>query len=151
MKMFKTIVLSLIAFFIFTNNAFADGATITPLKKGQIAPYDGNLLSPAAVASVIAQLDVIPAQIKLETDKVKTQEKAQCEFTLSELKANFETENKIQKARIDQQLKSIQVLQDELAKKEKEKPNTTMWTTLGVTGGLIIGIGITAVIASAVK
>jgi flagellar motility protein MotE (MotC chaperone) len=150
--MYKLILTFFFLISLVTSTAFAEEtATITPLKKGQVAPYDGNLLSPKAVATIIAQLDAIPSKIQIEVDKTRSEEKAQCQFQLSEAKTNADLETKIKNAKIEQQIKSLEVLQERIAKLEKETSGSTLWVTLGVTGGLLVGAGATFLLMSAVK
>ena len=56
------------------------GAAVSPMKKGDKAPFSGVLLSPRAVATIIAQIHATTDQIKIEVDKAKAESKAQCDF-----------------------------------------------------------------------
>ena len=127
------------------------GTVITPLKKGQVAPFSGNLLSPKAIASMIAQLDAIQQQVKIETDKVRGEERAQCDFKLAETKTQLETDKKVLQAQIDENVKRFVALNDVIKQQEANKTNTTLWVSLGIAGGLIVGVGLSAAIIAATK
>ena len=67
------------------------GAAISPMKKGDKAVFTGLLLSPRAIATMIAQTNALKSQIPIEIQKAKGEEKAQCDFRTSEQKTILET------------------------------------------------------------
>lgn len=119
------------------------GAAISSLKKGQVAPFTGILLSPKAAATIVVQLDSLKEQIKIELQKAKAEEIAKCDFKTSELITKNESDKKIFAARLDEQIKVGLVLQDRLKKEESSRVNTPLWVGVGTTLGVITGIGIT--------
>lgn len=126
------------------------GAAISPMKKGQIAPFTGILLSPKATATIIAQLDSLQEQIKIEVDHARAEEKAKCDFQVAETKNKLETDKKILQAQVDDQGKQITILNDQLKKEEANRPNTPLWVGLGTGAGLIIGVGLSALTVYAI-
>lgn len=120
------------------------GAAISPMKKGQIAPFTGILLSPKAVATVIAQLNTMQDQIKIEVDKARGEEQAKCEFRVAETTNRLETDKKILQAQVDEKTKTNVILTDQLKKAEESRPNLPLWVGLGAGAGLIIGVGVSA-------
>lgn len=113
------------------------GLTISPLKKDNKAPFTGVLLSPAAVASIIAQAHVYDAQVKLEVDKTKAEEQAQCQYRVSEIKTTTDADKGILQARYDAKVKEVEALQKQI------KPSTSTAPALYVSGGAVAGIGLT--------
>lgn len=114
------------------------GAVITPMKKGEKAPYTGVLLSPKSTASILVQLKSIDEKVKIEVNKARGEEKAQCTKDLSDQKVAYETDNKVLSATIVEQTKRIEIVEKKLKDAEKSRPNIALWTSLGAVGGVIV-------------
>lgn len=127
------------------------GAAISPMKKGQIAPFTGLLLSPAAIAALIVELNSFKEQTKIEVDHAVGDQKAQCDFSLAEQKNVLETDKKILSAHITDQDKQISILQVDLKAAEARQTNPALWLGLGALGGFIVTIAIAYVVVQAVK
>lgn len=123
------------------------GAAISPLKKGQISPFTGVLLSPKATASIIVQMGNLQEQIKIEADNAKEKAEAQCEYDKSSQKIEFETDKKILQAQLDSKILQISELDKIIKENEKNKSNTPLWVGAGIAGGLIVGVGLTVLTA----
>lgn len=126
------------------------GAAISPMKKGQIAPFTGILLSPKATATIIANLNALQEQIKIEVDHARAEEQAKCDFRVSETTTHLEADKKILQAQVDDRGKQITILTDQLKKEEANRPNTPLWVGLGTGAGLIIGVGLSALTVYAI-
>ena len=116
------------------------GAAISPLKKGQIAPFTGVLLSPKAVASVITELDSFGERIKIETDKTKGDDTAQCDFQVNVVKIQAEADAKVAQAKLDEALKRVEIFQNMVNQQQSTSSDPLLW------GGLGFGIGVAATI-----
>ena len=116
------------------------GAAISPMKKGQVAPYTGVLLSPKATAIIITQLNSFDEQVKIEVDKAKAESKAQCDFALAEQKNQLETDKKVLQASVDEKLKRINALEQRVKDAESSRPNTLMWAGLGFGTGIVLTV-----------
>jgi len=127
------------------------GNVISPMKKGQSAPYTGVLLSPQAVATIIAELGSIDEKVKIETDKAVGKCVAESEFNFKEAQSKHLADKKVLQASIDEKMKRIQVLQDEIKKKEAERTNPYLWTGLGFTGGVAVTVLAAFAISQATK
>lgn len=127
------------------------GSAISPLKKGQLAPFTGILLSPKAAAVVIANVDAINEQLKIELNRVRAEEKARFEFELAETRSKLEADSSILTAQLDERNKRIIILNDIVDEHEKNRSNTPLWVGLGVGGGVLVGIGLTVLTVSVVK
>lgn len=127
------------------------GAAISPMKKGQIAPFTGVLLSPKATATIIAQLNTLQDQIKIEVDHARAEEKAKCDFRVNETTNRLETDKKILQAQVDEKGKQVVILNDALKQAEANRPNTPLWVGLGTGAGLVVGIGLTVLTVYAVN
>lgn len=120
------------------------GAAISPMKKGQVAPFTGILLSPKATATIIAQLNTMQDQIKIEVDHARAEEKARCDFRVAETENRLETDKKILQAQVDEKTKTNALLTDQLKKAEESRPNLPLWVGLGTGVGLVVGVGVSA-------
>lgn len=127
------------------------GNTISPMKKGQIAPFTGVLLSPMAVATVITELGSIDEKIKIETDKAVGKCVAESDFNFKEAQSKYLADKKVLQASVDEKLKRIQVLQDEIKKKEAEQTNPYLWTGIGFAGGVAVTVLTAFAITQATK
>jgi len=120
--------------------ALSDNSYMTPLSKGVPSPYDGLLLTPEAVASIIADKETESDRIRVETDKVKAEEQAKSQYAISEVQTKSETDKKIIQAQSDVNLRKANQYQEMLAK-EQNKPSPYIWIGLGVVGGTAVTIG----------
>lgn len=127
------------------------GNVISPMKKGQLASFTGVLLSPQAVATIIAELGSVDEKIKIETDKAVGKCVAESDFNFKEAQSKNLADKKILQASIDEKLNRIQILQDEIKKKEEEKTNPYLWTGIGFAGGVAITVLTAFAISQATK
>lgn len=127
------------------------GAVISPLRKGQAAPYTGTLFSPRAAASIITQIDSQRKQIIIEIEHARGDEKAKCAFQLSETTTRNDADKKVSLAKLEEQNKRITILSDQLKQEEKNRSNTSLWVGLGVGGGFVVGAGLTVLTVYAVN
>lgn len=125
------------------------GAAIAPLKKLQIAPFTGVLLSPEATAQLIVQITTFPQVIKLQVEHQAEVDKAQCDFSLAEQKNTLETDKKILQAQVDAGNKIVPILTEQVKKLEDSRPNTTLWFGLGAATGVVVTVLLTLAIAYA--
>jgi hypothetical protein len=116
------------------------GAAISPIKKGYPAPFTGVLLSPKAIATIIAELNSINGRIKIETDRVRGECLANCDFKVNEVKIKAEADAKIGAAHLKFATDENLVLQARLKKVEESRPNLMLWTGGGVVGGVALTI-----------
>ena len=128
-----------------SNNA-ANIAVITPLKKGQIAPFTGVELSPLAAANIAADYDAFSERIKIEVEQAVGKEKAQSTFAINQLKITSESDKKILQAQFDAKTKQVQDLIDQLMIAEAKTDSTKYWCV----GGFAVGVVLTTVITYAV-
>lgn len=125
------------------------GAAISPMKKGQAAPFTGVLLSPRASASITVQLNSITELVKIEVDKAKADAAAQCEFRTSELKAIGTADKTILQTQIDARNKDIEILNGVIKKHEDTSDSTPFWAAVAGVGGLFAGVGLAVLVTAA--
>ena len=148
--------LALIATLFIPSLSYADTTTafippvITPLTKGTPAPFTGILLTPEAVANVIASANECPKRIQVEVDRVQGEERAQCDKKIADAQADSKRDKAVFQAGIDQRDGTIKDLLIRLDKSEQSRGNTWLWVSGGVLGGAILAT-LSIVVVSAVK
>lgn len=127
------------------------GAALSPMKRGQQAPFSGVLLSPRATATLLVQINSINDQIKIEVDHARAEEIAKCDFRVKETTTTMTADQKILQARSDAQAKQIDVLNDQLKREEGARSNGTLLLGLGVAGGVILTVLTTFAVSRSTK
>ncbi len=123
------------------------GAAISPMSKGNRAPFTGLLLSPLAVATIISELSSYQEMLEIELGRVKAEYEADVKFRLNRLKIEHEADVSVLNVQIESANKRIIDLGDLLQKEIDNRPNVFLWTSLGILGG----IGITLLTMFAVS
>jgi len=111
---------------------------ITPVTKGALAPFTGILLTPEAVARVIAEAKDCPKRMLVETDRARAEEKAHSEKTLANAVSDTKRDREIAKAAIEQRDDNIKDLTTRLEKSESARGNAWLWAGGGVLVGAVI-------------
>jgi hypothetical protein len=149
----------LFSFLFITNTAFAaeiviDEAlvpsadpTIMPLKKDQPAGFDGVLLSPEAVARIIADKETATLQAEAEKKQAIEVCQADAQQILNKTKITLEADKGILQAERDKALKDAQQLQDALKKEVNNRPNMLFWSGVSV----IVGVAATILVVKLTK
>lgn len=127
------------------------GAAVSPLKKGQLAPFSGVLLSPRATATIVAQINSTTDRIKLEVDHAQAEAAAHCDYEVSEVKTHAEADGRVLQAQVDERDKRLAILNEQLKQEEANRTNTPLWVGLGAGAGVVVGIGLTVLTAYAVN
>lgn len=127
------------------------GAAVSPMNKGQKAAFTGVLLSPKAVATVITELSSVGEKIKIETEKVKSEQQTICKKETSDLTVKAETEKSIFKLDAEAKGKTIDVLQLRLDEEKKSRPNVILWSGLGAAGGIAVTLLTVFAVSQATK
>lgn len=120
------------------------GAAISPMKKGQVAPFTGILLSPRATAVLITQINTMQDQIKVEVDHARAEEQARCDFRVNETTTKLETDKKILQAQLTDASKRVNILTAQLKTEEDNRPNMPLWAGLSAALGVVVGVGLSA-------
>lgn len=116
------------------------GAAVSPMKKGQTAPFTGVLLSPRAVATVTVNLQSIEEKIKIEVNRATELAKVKCDADVNAEKIKAEADTKVFQAQLEARNAELKILTDRLEKEEKAKPNLLLWTGGGVLGGVLLTV-----------
>lgn len=116
------------------------GAAVSPLRRYQVAPFTGVLLSPRAVAVVTTELKSIESRIKIEVDRATATCEARADFRVTEEKIKAEADKKVMSAQLETRSKENQVLTDRLERAEKSAGDKQWWAGGGFVGGALVTI-----------
>lgn len=125
------------------------GAAVSPMRKGDAALFTGVLLSPKAVATVIAEMKLLNEKIMLEVNKAKSEEGARCAFSLKEAELKAQTDRSVLQAKLESKDRQVKVLEDRLQKTENDKPDLMLWVGGSFAAGLIVSIATTFALTQA--
>jgi sensor c-di-GMP phosphodiesterase-like protein len=123
---------------------------ISPLKQGQVAPYAGVLLSPGAVAQLVAQQDTVQAAIQLVVQHQVEVDAAQQKYALDTQQTTCDADKKVLQAQVDDGKRQVVVLTDQL-KKNTGGPGAPVWIGVGVVGGIVLTVLTTFAITRVTK
>jgi len=120
--------------------AWADPApVITPLQKSQPAPYTGVLLSPEAIAKIVAAKDESEKALQLAVQHQSQLDAAELQFKTDQLTTTCVADKKILQAQVDDGKRQIKILDDKL-KSQTSGPSAPVWIGLGAVGGVVVTV-----------
>lgn len=130
-----------------------DAAVIVPMKKGQVAPREGVLLSTRAATQIAVELEAHPQVVKVEVEKAQKLERAQCVKELADEKTRAKAEKKTYDAIIAEREARLRILQKSLqeAEKNSKRPDVFLVATLGAAGGVFLTLGTVFLVGQATK
>jgi hypothetical protein len=111
------------------------GAAISPLRKGNRAPFTGVHLSPAAVATLLAHYKFLAEQIEIETKRAKEEAYAKYGFEKEQLRIQFEADKNILKTRLVYSESEIDRISRLLRKEIDSRPSIPVWVGIGFASG----------------
>lgn len=115
----------------------AEPAYVTPLNKGQPAPYTGVLMSPGAVGKIIAEKEAAIKALQLAVQHQADIDEAKLKFEIERLTTTCNTDKKILQTQVEEGRKRIDLLTEQL----KKETGGVNWGQVGV--GVGVGIGMT--------
>lgn len=118
------------------------GASVSPLKKNQRAPFTGVLLSPMAVALLTTKLNSLDEEIQLELNKLRAELMAEMKLKLDNQKSTYEADISILNSNLESVTAQRQSLYEQLQNEIKNRPSKPLWFSLGVLSGVGLTIGI---------
>lgn len=123
------------------------GVAISPMKKGQVAPFTGVLLSPKAVASISTELTNIQKTVDIEVKRAVSEEAAKKNFEIESVRIKSDADKRVLEAKLASKLEEIKVLSDRLKKVEGSDQNLILW----VGGSFLAGVVLTVLTVFAVS
>jgi hypothetical protein len=127
------------------------GEAVSPMKKGQKAPFTGVLLSPRAAAKITVEMNNIDEKIDLAVKRTSEEDAARCTAKINEANINSDADKKILQARLDASLKNNDTLINRINKEEKNRPNVWFWASAGAASGVLTTILIVVSVNAAKK
>lgn len=112
---------------------------IAPLQQGQVAPWSGVLLSPGAVAQIVAQQDTAQAALQLVVQHQVEIDQAQQKYALAVAATTCDADKQVLQAQVDDGKRQVTVLNDQL-KKNTGGPGAPVWIGVGVVGGIVVTV-----------
>jgi len=128
----KIITVSLLL--LYSSLALANGPRVTTLELDQKAPFAGTLMSPSAVAQIIAETELARDECKLRESFVQEREKTRCDLTVSNVQASLD-------ALTGRHTSIIDIKNDEIERLSKialERPGKYNHWWFG--GGIVVGV-----------
>lgn len=122
--------------------AWGSNPEYTYLNEGEVAPFDGRLMSDAAIDLITQEIVNAPEECRIEMQYQLAMLEADKNEEIRKLKSTMKFNNDIHDAKILEQQKRIQELEE-----LKTPPKWRLWFGLG----LITGVGTTIAIANAVN
>lgn len=161
----KIISVLLLAAFVSTNIAHAqelpeittpDGETdpgeaISPMKLGQKAPFSGVLLSPKAVASIVAKLKSNEKMKQLAAAEAKEAAEEVCKNEKNLLAIRTDADKEILNARIESNKQIIGIYEKKIQEVSASQSDTALLVGLGAAGGIVASILTVLAVSQAMK
>ena len=122
--------------------AWGENPEYTYLQEGEVAPFNGRLMNDAAADLIAEKLANGPEECRIEMQYQLAMLEADKNEEIRKLKSTMKFNNEIHDAKILEQQKRIQELEE-----LKTPPKWRLWFGLG----LITGVGTTIAIANAVN
>ena len=113
---------------------------ISPMRKGDKAPFDGTLFNPDAAAKILVDIENSDAQCLIETEKAVETEKAKLQLSLDNLRASYDALNKSSEERIQLKNEHIEFLENEGVKMAKKEKRVIWWLLGGIAGGIALTV-----------
>lgn len=113
------------------------GKSLSPLSKGQKAPFTGVLLSPAAAASVIVDIESFEEKMRIEVKNAIQKEQAECEKKLSDSSTRLTAEKKEIQAELDGKSRTVDSLNLEIKRLKDSQTSPGLWLGIGAASGLV--------------
>jgi hypothetical protein len=119
-----------------SSDPWKDVAGITPLRRGQKAPYSGVLMTPKATATIVANADTEREKISIEVQHALAEADTKRKFEVNETTTKCTADKGVLQASIDEKNARIKIVEEELSK-ASDPPSRTTWAGIGFVGGVV--------------
>lgn len=123
---------------------------VTPLNKGQMAPYTGVLMSPEAVAQVIAEKESAAKALTLAVQHQAELDAAKLKFEVDRVTSTCDADKSILQAQVDDGKRRVNILNEQL-EKQTSGPSPLGWVGIGAAGGVVMTLLTVFVVGQATK
>jgi len=114
------------------------GSAISPMKRGQRTPFTGVLFSPAAVATVIVEIESFQERLHIEVMKSIFEERAAGDKKLNDIIATSNVDKKILQSNLDAAKRETDAFKTELNVLKDSQSNPYLWTGIGTVSGIAL-------------
>jgi hypothetical protein len=124
-----------------------DPGLISPLEKGQQAPFPGVLFSPKAASIIGADISLQKDRVKIEVDAAVKSAEAKKDFAYNELNIACTADKARASASLEANLKRLEVLEKDLQEARKSAPSRAVWFSIGAAAGVVVtGLAAVAIV-----
>jgi hypothetical protein len=138
----KKFIISIVASLAIFNTSISQAAdnteAIAPLHTGQLAPFEGLLLTPSAVAKIIAERDEVPERVKIEVDKSTSDQKAKDDAALRSCQISADSAAKSAEISLKAKNDDLNTATKKLAEIENKSSNGIWYFAGGAVSGIIL-------------
>jgi hypothetical protein len=128
------------------------GNVLTVVKKDHLVPFTGILLSPRAVAELLAKMELAKKEAELAAMRAREEQRVRDEAEIKGLKIELDAEKKTAEERLAIRDNRLAELQKDLAKAEADRPNPLTWTLVGAGAtAILIGTLATVILVGGAK
>lgn len=113
---------------------------VSPLRKGQPAPFPGVLFSQRATATIITDVKAVDERVKIEVTSAVKEAEARKQFEIDETKSRCKSDTAVLTADREEKMKRIALLEDELKKTSAASPSRTLWLGIGAGAGIVLTV-----------
>lgn len=114
------------------------GEALSPMKSGQKAPFSGVLLSPKAVASIIARLASIGESVKLAESEATARAEEVCRTEKSTMQIRTKADDTILRARIEDNERNLKRYETQIKEMRDSSIDPGLLVGIGAAGGIIL-------------
>lgn len=114
---------------------------ISPLDKGDEAPFSGVLLNAAAAAKLMVDKEEEDNKCKIETEKQVSLTKAKLDLDLANMRSSRDALKKELDIRVSLKDEHIEFLENQAIKNSKKSINSKWWLVGGIVAGVALTIG----------
>ena len=119
---------------------------IAPVKKDDRAPFTGVLLTPEAVAKIIATARECDKKVSVETEHARDVQRTIDERQLADLAAERARDSKVHRAEVESRDAQIKILTESLQKNQGS--NSWLFVGLGAVVGVLSTVGLVTIFSS---
>lgn len=137
-KLFVTLLT--LSFLSLSTIAGADEGVIKPMKLGELAPFEGLLLSPSAVAEIVSDKKLESERIAVAVDSERKKTESGCQLRLGEEKIRFDREVAYLNSDIKMKEARLTTLSEQLRISQEKEGMTPYYVGGGVLAGTLLTI-----------
>lgn len=112
-------------------------ALISPLRRGQYAPFSGILFSPRAAASIVTEAQYSRERARIEAASASASADARARFVIAEIVSRNDADQKRLQAALDTEKIRAETAEKQATELAAASPNRTTWVAIGGALGVL--------------